>query len=417
MQRKENMLYEDSLEKRGLSEEVLQEENKIDKLEESIEKFQNKKEDLPCFEIEKISFRSSFGGMSENFGFLEAVVQKYLHSCLNQGHLSSILAELKIEAIKKGYITTVFALKAQNLSNKELIIDMETSLVKKIVIQQPKEIAFWGKDFGIQEGDVLNVEPLERGIYNYKRLRTISPRFYIQAHPSESEIAQTQIDIVFDTKKIGGVRMPFYLSASVDNGGNQGSGIYQTSLQMGLENALFLGESINSYTVLTPYWQNNRHSFYTSLDFSIPFRRFIFFVSGSYSFYTYPLNFVTGEFRYRGYSGNLDMKGKILAYMDNLNQVAINFGLGKRWAKNFLESIELVTQRRNLTNLYLSLDYLRYFQNNASISLSLGVKQGVRLLGAMPNFPSREKNPPNFFYTLPTLDAFVYIPLFLENIV
>ena len=405
--RKQNLILQDLSPLLTPPKENLKEEKELEKLEKKIQS-NTKEEDLPCFKIHTITLQSSLPNALDEFTFLEKILKKYQDQCLNQKQIYILLEELKKEAIEKGYSTTLFALPPQNLKSGELMINIETSIVGSI--HYPSLIAFWGKDFAIREGDILDISPLERGIYNYRRLRTLFPRFFIQPQKSDSAVAQTQIDVEFNTKQINGVSLPFYLSASVDNGGNSGSGIYQTSFQVGLENLLSLGEILSSYSVITPCWKSNQHSFYTSLDFSIPFRRFLLGASGSYSFYAYPLKFVGKELKYNGHSGSLEIRGKVLVYMDNLNQFSISFGLGKRWAKNFLEQIELLTQRRDLTYVFASLDYLRYFQNSASVSLSIGVKQGIKALGSMDNFPSNQKNPPNFFYTLPVLDSYFNTP-------
>ncbi len=410
--RKQNLLLQDLSPLLIPPKESLKEEKELEELEENIQSI-TKEEGLPCFDIHSITLYADLSKVLEEFAFLEKNLKKYKNQCLNQKQIYILLEELKKEAIKRGYITTLFALPPQNLKKGELIINIETSFVGSI--RYPSLIAFWGKDFAIKEGDILNISPLERGIYNYRRLKTLFPRFFIQPQKSNNTLAQTQIDVEFDAKQISGVPLPFYLLASMDNGGNSGSGIYQTSLQAGVENILSLGEILSSYSVITPYWKTNAHSLYTSLDFSIPLRRFIFFASGSYSFYAYPLKFVGRELKYSGYLASFEVKGKILSYMDNLNQLSINFGLGKRWAKNLLEKIELLSQRRNLTYIFISLDYLRYFQNSSSLSLSLGVKQGVKALGSMSNFPTQQKNPPNFFYTLPTFDLYLNIPFMLSN--
>lgn len=405
--RKQNLLLQEASPLLAPPQENLEEEKELDALKNKIQS-QDTQSDSPCFLIHTITLQSKLSSGVEEFSFLENILKRYENQCLSQNQIFTLLEELKFHSIKQGYITTLFALPPQNLKSGELIISIETSIVG--AINYPPLIAFWGKDFAIKEGDILNISPLERGIYNYRRLRTLSPKFFIKPMKSDECVAQTQIDVEFDRKQINGVPLPFYLSASADNGGNSGSGIYQTSLQAGVENLLSLGEALSTYSVITPYWKPNQHSFYTSLDFSIPFRRFLLSSSGSYSFYAYPLRFAGNELKYSGYSASLEVRGKILAYMDNLNQISVSFGLGKRWAKNFLEEIELLAQRRNLTYLSASVDYLRYFQNGASLSLSLGVKQGIKALGSMSNFSTTQNNAPNFFYTLPTFDSYFNLP-------
>ena len=397
-----------------------------------------------CFWVDYIALTSVFPKqkVQKEFGFLQSILDSYSRRCLESSDIATLLNALKHKAIKKGYITTSFGLKPQNLSTKRLLITLQTSTISDIVIDNPKYARLLRKDYGLKIGDFLNITAIERGLYNYKRLRSISPTIYLESHlksnlqsslesntksnlqiPQSTQatqalsIPQTKIHLHHRTKTLGKIHAPFYGAISIDNAGSRATNIYQTSLQLGLENLAGLAEKIGAYFVSTPLWDKQRHSIYTSLDFSVPIRRVLFSASGSYAWYAQSLDIAKNTFSYNGYSANMDIKAQVLVLMNANNRLSISLGLGKRWAKNYLEKIELITQRRNLSNIYAGVNYLRSFRQ-ASFDISVGIKQGIKALGAMDNLPTTANisaSKPNFFYTIPTIDASVYIPFGSEN--
>ncbi|PAF43087.1 ShlB/FhaC/HecB family hemolysin secretion/activation protein [Helicobacter sp. 11S03491-1] len=365
---------------------------------------------LVCFMIDYIYLQSSTLAIEEKvqkeFKFLIPILQTFTHQCLDTQKISELLNKIKLKSFKKGYITTNFGLKSQDLNTKTLIVMIETSILKEIEYENKNRFStlFWGKDYGIKIGDIFCIKPIDRGFYNFKRLKTQNPTMEILSIPPENQ--QDAIGSKLIIKPHSSL-LPIYASFNANNGGSLSSGIYQTSFQLGLENILSLAEIFNTYVVLTPNWKN-AHNIYASFDFSIPFRRFLFSINTSYSEYAQNIPILKNTFKYHGYSANMDIKGGFLIYMDNLNQITFNFGLGKKWAKNYLENIELIPQRRNLTNVYANFNYLRYIKQ-ASFNLSLGIKQGVKFLGAMENLTNSQESP-DFFYTIPTIDIYAYAP-------
>lgn len=363
-----------------------------------------------CFNIEEISLQSNTPSINaqiqKEFKFLNPILKSYTHQCLNTEKITELLNKLKLKSLKKGYITTDFGVKEQDLSSKKLTITVQTSILKEIEYKDKKTITrFWGKDYSIKPGDIFTIRPIDRGLYNFKRLRTLHPIIEISSINSDKSnnlITQSKISINHQSKTL-----PIYAFISANNAGSTSTGIYQTSAQFGIENILSLAEILRAYIVLTPDWKNS-HNLYTSVDFSIPIRRFLFSISGSYSEYAQSLSVHKNTFSYNGYSANMDINGNFLIYLDNLNQVSFNLGLAKRWAKNYIENIELLPQRRNLTNIYANINYLRYI-SRSSVNISLGIRQGVKFLGSMDNF-NTSNSEPDFFYTIPTIDAYVYSP-------
>ncbi|PAF51969.1 ShlB/FhaC/HecB family hemolysin secretion/activation protein [Helicobacter sp. 13S00477-4] len=369
------------------------------------------KNDFICFEIDEIFLRSNVPVLQKKieneFSFLKPILKSYSHQCLDTRKIGNLLNELKLKAFKEGYITTFFGIQPQDISSKKLIIFIQTSILKEILYDDGDNVVslFWGKDYSITIGDIFSIRPIDRGLYNFKRLRTLNPTIEISSTKAPTNEDPIESKIIINHHKSF---LPLFISLSGDNAGSNSTGIYQNSFQLGLENYFSLAEAFHFYTVLTPQWGKS-HSIYTSADFSIPFRRFLFYMSSSYSHYIQNIPVGKNIFDYSGYSANMDIKGEYLLYLDAINRFNISIGLGKRWSKNYLEDIELIPQRRNLTNIYANVSYSRLMAKS-SFNFSLGVKQGVKFFGAMGNL-SDSPSEPNFFYTVPTVDIYLYTPL------
>lgn len=413
----------------------------------------SQKSNPTCFWVDYIALASPFPKqkVQKEFGFLQPIFDFYSHKCLEPSDIATLLNALKHKAIKKGYITTSFGLKPQNLSTKRLLITLQTSTISDILIDNPKYARLLRKDYGIKIGDFLNITAIERGLYSYKRLRSVSSRIHLESHlqsnqqpnsqsslepntksnpqtPQSTQAAQSskdttqalqipqiKIHLHHQAKTLGKIYAPFYGAISIDNAGSRATNIYQTSLQFGLENLAGLAEKLSAYFVSTPLWDKQKSSIYTSLDFSMPIRRVLLSASGSYAWYAQSIDIAKNTLSYNGYLANMDIKAQVLVFMNANHRLSLSLGVGKRWAKNYLEKIELITQRRNLSNIYAGVHYLRSFRQ-ASFDISIGIKQGIKALGAMDNFPTTSNDSkPNFFYTIPTIDTSAYIPFGSEN--
>lgn len=81
----------------------------------------SQKSNPTCFWVDYIALTSPFPKqkVQKEFGFLQPIFDSYSHKCLEPSNIATLLNALKHKAIKKGYITTSFGLKPQNLSTKK----------------------------------------------------------------------------------------------------------------------------------------------------------------------------------------------------------------------------------------------------------------------------------------------------------
>lgn len=143
----------------------------------------------PCFLINYIalslpppSTQDLRQKVAKEFAFLRPILTSYQHKCLNTTDIATLLNSLNAKTIKKGYVTTSFALSPQNLNTKKLLITMQTTTIGDIIIDKPKYVRLLRKDYPIKIGDFVNITKIERGLHNYKRLRSISPKIHLQSY-------------------------------------------------------------------------------------------------------------------------------------------------------------------------------------------------------------------------------------------
>lgn len=146
------------------------------------------------------------------------------------------------------------------------------------------------------------------------------------------------------------------------------------------------------------------HSYYASVSYSIPIRRFSFSFDGSYSDSAQEILFADIFPVYQGKNINLDLGIKVFAYADDKNQVSINLDGGVRLMESYLDDIKLDVQSYNLTDISLALGYQRKI-NNLVFNISIGILQGLPMLKK-----HNEKIHTDYVYTIPNVNMYLYAP-------
>lgn len=355
-----------------------------------------------CFVIKDIQFIPL--GIKDNdpqkllkkFSFIYEIAKPYLNTCMGTKQINTFLNQLNIKAIKKGYITTKFGLLPQDLNSHTLKIGIEVGFVGDIEYANEGQMFFFGKDFGVKKGDVLNMQVIELGITNLKRLRYLSSTSKIIPMNKNS---QSKVFIATNVKSL-----PIFIEASFDNGGSVKEG-YETTFLLGIENPLHLADSLQIYLLGSLPISKTDHSYYASLSYSIPIRRFLFQIDSSYAHNANQLIFYGISPVYSGNSVNADLKATYLSYVDAKNQLSFGIGGSLRFSDNYLENIKLDVQTKKLSEISAFLSYKRYI-NNSQFNLILSLIQGV------PFFRSNQSydNKSFYSYTIPSVNLYIYHP-------
>lgn len=355
-----------------------------------------------CFIIKNIQFIPL--GIKDNdtqkllkkFSFSYKIAKPYLNTCMGTKQINTFLNQLNIKAIKKGYITTKFGLLPQDLNSHTLKIGIEVGFVGDIEYTNEGQMFFFGKDFGMKKGDVLDMQVIELGITNLKRLHYLSSTSKIIPMGKNS---QSKVFITTNVKSL-----PVFIEASFDNGGSVKEG-YEATFLLGIENPLHLADSLQVYLLGSLPISKTDHSYYASLSYSIPIRRFLFQLDSSYAHNANQLIFYGISPVYSGNSINTDLKTTYLLYVDAKNQLSFGLGASLRFSDNYLENIKLDVQTKKLSEISTFLSYKRYL-NNSQFNLILSLIQGLPIFKSNQSYDNKS----SYSYTIPSVNLYIYHP-------
>lgn len=360
----------------------------------------NTAKDPLCFFIKEIEFvplgtdEKDLKKLRRKFSFSYKIAKPYINTCMGTKEINTFLNQLNMKAIKQGYITTKFGLLPQDLTSHTLKIGIEVGFVGDIEYANEGQMFFFGKDFGIKKGDVLNMQVIELGITNLKRMR------YLSSTSKIIPIGKNSQSKVFISSSIKS--LPIFVQASFDNGESVKEG-YEATFLLGIENPLHLADSLQLYLLGSLPISKTDHSYYASLSYSIPIRRFLFQVDSSYAHNANQLIFYGISPVYSGNSVNADLKANYLAYVDAKNQLSFGLGASVRFSDNYLENIKLDVQTKKLSEISTFLSYKRYV-NNSQFNLILSLIQG------MPIFAPSNADKSSYSYTIPSVNLYIYHP-------
>ncbi|PAF54025.1 hypothetical protein BKH42_03410 [Helicobacter sp. 13S00482-2] len=329
----------------------------------------------------------------KKFSFSYKVAKPYIETCMGAREINIFLNKLNAKSIQKGYVTTKFGLLPQDLASHTLKIGIQIGFVGDIEYLNEGQMFFFGKDFGVKRGDVLNLQTIELGVSNLKRLRYLSTTSKIIPMEKDSKVS-----IVLDVKSL-----PIFMQASFDNGGSVEEG-YEGTFLLGIENPFHLADSLQIYLLGSIPFSKINHSYYASLSYSIPIRRFLFQIDSSYAHNANQLVFYGISPIYSGQSVNVDLKTTYLAYADTKNQFSFGLGFSGRFSDNYLENIKLDVQTKRLAEISAFLSYKRYIKNS-QLNFILSLIQGVPAFNANEIVDKR-----SYSYTIPSLNLYLYDP-------
>lgn len=355
-----------------------------------------------CFEIKNIEFiplnaeERNTKALLKKFSFSYKIAKPYLNTCMGTKDINTLLSQLNLISAKKGYITTKFGLVPQDLNNNTLKIGIDIGFVSDIEYINGGKMLSFSKDFGIKKGDILDLKAIELGITNLKRLRYLSSTSQIVPINQNS---MSKI-IINSTPK----SLPFFVQASFDNGGSVKEG-YEATFLLGIENPLRLADSLQIYLLGSLPFSKTDHSYYASVSYSVPIRRFLLQIDTSYAHNANQLIFYGISPIYSGQSINADIKSTYLMYADAKNQLSFGLGASGRFSDNYLENIKLDVQTKRLTELSAFVSYKRYVANS-TFDIILSLIQGVPVFGSNKSFDKKI----TYTYTIPSLNLYLYHP-------
>ena len=302
--------------------------------------------------------------------------EPFIGKCFEAEILGEIVTKITNYYHAHGYVTTQVTLPKQNLETGILELRIIEGKIEKISLDQDRVIDKMQKftAFGNIEGDVLDVNEINQGIYQINRLQSNRATMKIEPGSVDGESK-----ILVENQK----KFPLHATVGKDNLGNKFTGVQRTNFSSSLDNLLFLNDGLNvSYTanLHDDHLIKNLEAF--SSGISIPFK------SNTFSY-----DFSRSEFKGTNAGSTTSLVTKGFSQQNKLSldrvllnkadlRISINSSLTSKGAASYQNGVKLSNAERRLTILNLGFSASSYFSNNASLYFKPTYILGLTALNA-----------------------------------
>ncbi|WP_231602363.1 ShlB/FhaC/HecB family hemolysin secretion/activation protein [Herbaspirillum chlorophenolicum] len=340
------------------------------------------------------------------FAFLQQALNTYHGRCIGYKGINLISQRLSAMLLAKGYSTTRIGVPEQKLSGGALTLVLIPGVIRSIRFATADISGSWKTAFPARPGDLLNLRDLEQGLEQMKRISSqdIDMQIIPGEHPGES-------DIVINLTRT----KPWRLSVTLDDSGAKGTGQLQAGTNLAIDNPLGLNDSFNiGLNTDADRKGRQRGTTGNQISYAIPYGYWTFGIAGSSYQYHQEIAGLFQTFTSSGQSKNLEAKITYLFQRDQQKKNSVQFKVGKRWNRAYIDNTELNNQRRNTT--FAELAWLhRHHLGNAQLDLVLANRWGVGWFNGDADSPLRQSGGPTFRYTLQTIDATLLMPFKIAN--
>jgi len=369
--------------------------------------------DESCFKIRELDFflpeqlsvtRRRLGASTlfmDDFHFLRQAADAYLGTCIGRQGISLLHQQLSNLILSRGYSTTRLGIPEQDLSFGKLSFILIPGVIRSIVTRPADFYGSWKTALPSRPGDLLNLRDIEQGLEQLKRVPGQDAE--IQILPGEQP---GESDIVIDIKR----NKRWRFSVTADDSGSKGTGQLQAGVNMAIDNPLGLNDLLHvGFNTDADRKGRQRGTSGNSAGYSIPFGYWTFSVAaGSYQYHQQ----IAGRFQTflsSGQGKNLEFKVQHLFHRDQFQKNSVQFRIGKRWNRAYIDDTEIEVQRRNAT--YAELGWLhRHYFGTAQLDLMLADRWGVSWFNGEADAAGRQPGGPTRRYSLQTLDATLLAP-------
>lgn len=367
----------------------------------------------PCFEIksirlavpedlpESIREQGKSARPSDPFYRAQAYLNKYAGQCIGKAGINTITRRLTSRILDKGYCTTRVGIPEQDLSKGELKIMLVPGVIRAIRFADENTSGSWKTAFPTRPGDLLNLRDLEQGLEQMKRVP--SQDIDMQIVPGE---LPGESDVIISVKR----SKPWKVSLYADDSGSNSTGKLQAGLNFSADNPLKLNDLFNiGFSTDGDRNNSQKGTRGRNVYYSIPCGYWTFILAGNEYDYHQKIAGLYQSFISSGNSETLEIKVQRLLYRDQTKKSSVQFRLGRRWSKSFIDDTEIEVQRRDVTSAEIALMHRQYFKA-AQIDGILAYRKGVPWFGGQQDAQDRPSDSPTLSYGLQTLDISILFP-------
>lgn len=326
-----------------------------------------------CFPIKEIRLN---GANSISWFRKKKITAPFIGKCLEPKILDDIITALNTYYQNAGYVTTQVLVLRQNLQSGIFELKIIEGKIEKISLGQDRAIEKMQEfmAFGKAEGEVLNINDINQGMYQINRLQSNGAVMKIEPGSLSGESK-----IVIDNNK----KFPAHFTVGRDNLGNKFTGIDRSSLSASFDNLLFLNDNLNlSYT--------------TNLDDDSGLKDISSFTGGisiPFKYNTFSYDYSRTEFR--GQNAGQNGPTLLTGFSDQrkftldhvfFNQTNFRFStnasLTAKESASYLSGDKIDNSQRKLTVANAGFVVSYYFDDVTNIYLKPSYSQGLKILNS-----------------------------------
>lgn len=360
-------------------------------------------QESPCFRIERIGLNNSdypLGSglpapnpvFTETFDWLIPATagvsgnDSPIGRCLGTAGVQLVIKRAQEAAVAKGFVTTRVLAQRQDMSAGTLVLTVIPGHVGAIRFKGAASVRS-SNAVPLRSGDILNLRDIEQGLESFKRVPTAEAD--IQIEPAQDVNAINQSDLVITYQQ---PRMTRW-SLSLDDSGSKGTGRYQGSGTLSLDNPLGLSDlfylTLNrdlnrelSYE-LGNTQQGDRGTRGYTVHYSLPLDYWTLGTTYSSSRYYQQVVGQSQNYIYSGTSENSEIKLSRLVYRDAVRKSTLSLKGWQRKSNNYIDDTEVQVQRRVVGGWELGANH-KDMLGDATLEGSLAYKRGTKDFDSMP---------------------------------
>ena len=321
--------------------------------------------DSTCFDIDHIYLT---GELSDRFAFAMTPYttgkSSLLGSCLSVSDINQLVTNVQNRIIEKGYVTTRVLVENQNLKSGNLfltlipgridqIIATDIQAIRPIYVDASGNPANFAPAMPMKSGDLLNVRDIEQALENFKRVPTADADFSIAPSSRMTDPGYSDIQVKWQQGK------RWRLSATVDDSGQESTGVYQGNVTLSLDNPTWHNDLLYlSYNHDLDGGDNKSDgSWGYNVGYVLPIDNTqMTFTHSGYN-YDQTVAGVNQDYVYSGESYNTDVSVSHLVHRDNHSKTYLKAGGFAKAQNNFIDDTEVEVQKRRTAGYKAGVGY------------------------------------------------------------
>ncbi len=368
--------------------------------------------EIPCIVVRGITVT---GPDARRFAWLADAAAPYVGQCAGAAGLGQIAAALDRQLTMLGYVTSRAAMPLQTIEDGTISIAVLAGRVGHIgmhMAEHPDSVddrwGTWRNAFPVSTGDILNVQDLEQGVEQMKRLpsQVVTTEITPEISASGSKVKIMRQAGTLAQRIRGGV--------SLDNSGSRTLGVTQLSGHVSIDNPLGLNDIFTmsaSGNAESPRADHRSQSL--SFQYSIPWAYNTFTISRSLSRFAQVVQGETVEFLSHGRSQGTALRAHRNLLQSSASRFGVYAALSTRRANSYLDDVELIVQRHRTTSLDTGVTW-RQLAGSAIIDAEIGYRRGMPWQSAQQDLAGAGFGGPTLRPRITTLTASISAPFKLD---